>query len=302
MTKKVLFLNGYAKTEFYNNERNKYKGITATNIFKSDSIFNKMLRKFFLFTRLPFLYMLYGEWKYDVKSYDVIILSASHYSLYIYKYIKRNSSARIIHWYWNPLINEIMPNKIRSTDTDIFSFDINDCEKHNMKYISTYYFSTIKIPENNIEYDIYFMGADKGRLNKLIELDDEFSKQGLKVYFHITKSSNLRPKTNYNFKPRISYTEVLNGISKCHAILDFVQDGQNGLTQRPMEALFHRKKLITNNLNIVTCDFYHPNNIFILGYDDILKIKKFIELPYSEIDSKVLNKYDFGNWIENISS
>jgi hypothetical protein len=300
VNKKVLFLNGNSSMEFYNNERNKYKNITATSIFKSNSIFNRILRKFILIVRLPNFFVFFDDWKRNIGDYDLFIISSSIYSLEIAKYIRKRSNKTIIHWYWNPVIREIKPNKLKSDDSEIFSFDQDDCKQYGMNYISTYYFSSIQLPQNEITNDIYFMGADKGRISKLLDLKKAFKDQRLKVEFLITKSSNSKKVENYTFHPRIPYAEVLEGISKSRAILDYVQVGQTGMSQRPMEAIFHKRKLITNDVNICKYDFYEKNNIFILGKDDMAGLNKFINSPYVDIEKEIISKYDFGNWLDQI--
>ena len=42
-------------------------------------------------------------------------------------------------------------------------------------------------------------------------------------------------------KPRLSYQENLEYISSCKAVLDILQEGQDGMTLRVMEALFFQK-------------------------------------------------------------
>ena len=83
--------------------------------------------------------------------------------------------------------------------------------------------------------------------------------------------------------------------SKC--ILDYNQEGQVGLSLRPMEALFLERKLITNNTDIKNYDFYNHDNIFILGEDNINEIKEFINKPYKKIDQDIIDYYDFDQWL-----
>ncbi len=301
MMEKVLFLNRKSATEFYNNERNKYPNVTATNIFRRTGPLGHLLRKSLATLRLPGLSFFLNDWKHHIADYDLFILSASRYSREIAKYIREKSDKKIIHWYWNPVsTTDVKPDKIRGYDCEFFSFDRDDCNRYGLHYTSTYYFSTIRLPENEITNDIYFLGADKGRLNQLLELKKIFEEQGLKVEFHIVKSSNSPKTENYVFQPEVPYTKVLEGISKCRAILDYLQAGQAGMSQRPMEALFHKKKLITNDIDIDKSDFYHKNNIFILGKDDIGSLKEFMNSPYIDMDNKIVEKYDFENWLKQL--
>jgi hypothetical protein len=296
--RKVLFLNRKPKTEFYQNERNKYTNVTAAPIFKNMNFIDGKIKKILGLSKS---HLFFGDWKDQICNFDLFIITVSRYSLEIAKYIRQRSNKKIIHWYWNTVSTQhVDPDKIRGYDAELCSFDENDCKCYQMNYLSTYYFSTIHLKQNKIVQDIFFVGADKGRLDKLLEWKKIFEDQGLKVNYHITASSELKKIGTYLFQPNILYTEVLVGISKSRAILDYVQAGQTGLTQRPLEAFFHKKKLITNNANIIKYDFYNEGNIFILDRDNVDSLKEFIYSPYIEIDQKIVEKYDFGNWIKQI--
>jgi hypothetical protein len=242
--------------------------------------------------------MLFGEWKTYVDKYDIVIISATIYSEDITKYIQKKTSCRIIHWYWNPVIKSVIPN---SKGTELWSFDEDDCKKNNMNYISTYYFSSIKLTSKCIIYDIYFVGEDKGRLDELLKLKKLFKEAGLRVNMHITESKESTDR-NFSFQHGIPYEEVLERISESKAILDIVQTGQKGISQRPMESLFFKKKLVTNDKDIAKHDFYNKNNIFILGNDNIQDLNNFINSKYENIDKNIVDRYDFSEWIERISS
>ncbi|MBP5204804.1 oligosaccharide biosynthesis protein Alg14, partial [Candidatus Saccharibacteria bacterium] len=58
------------------------------------------------------------------------------------------------------------------------------------------------------------------------------------------------------------------------------------------------KKLITDNSNIVDYNFYRPENIFIIGKDDPGRLKDFISSPYKKINQKIVDYYEFENWIK----
>ena len=72
---------------------------------------------------------------------------------------------------------------------------------------------------------------------------------------------------------------------------------------RCIEALFMKKKIITNNRAIVQYDFYNKNNILLLNMDQISieNIKKFLSLPYVDIDYKITQKYEFTQWLKNFN-
>ncbi len=303
MNSKILFLDGNSEEEFYNTARNKYKNVHATSIFIKNNIYFKIIRRLLLKARIPFLPLLFGKWKSQLDRYDLFIISASFYSNEIHQYIlnKKNNS-RIIHWYWNPVTDGVMPYRLGISSYELWSFDKKDCQKYCMNYIPTYYFSHIILDQNEIEFDVYFIGADKGRLDKLIEVQKIIESVRLKANFHITKSKGIKPTHDYQFMRKISYNKVLENISKSRAILDYVQPGQEGLTQRTMESIFLKKKLITNDKNIVNYDFYKKENIFILENDPLDELSEFVKSKYVTLEPEIIKKYDFDTWLNYLLS
>ena len=103
----------------------------------------------------------------------------------------------------------------------------------------------------------------------------------------------------HNNEKNIPYEEVQRRISKTNAILEINQAGQIGITLRAMEALFFRKKLITNNAHIIQEDFYNPNNVFIIGKDDMSLLKDFLSQPYDTAADSFRNKHTIDAWFSN---
>ena len=143
-----------------------------------------------------------------------------------------------------------------------------------------------------------FVGRDKGRGKYLQFLQQEFKKQGLDSHFFISKNLEWYEKLFKATDNYLPYQTVLDLIGASRAILDIVQEGQTGLTLRPLEALFLNRKLITNNQDIENYDFYDKQNIFILGKDDLSKIAPFIHSPMKHIPQEVKNYYNFSEWLK----
>lgn len=74
-------------------------------------------------------------------------------------------------------------------------------------------------------------------------------------------------------------------------------DGTNGFTLRVLESLFFEKKLITNNINIINCEFYNKNNIFIINKDNLDDLNDFLKSEYKKIDKKIINYFDYESWL-----
>jgi len=244
---------------------------------------------------LPFESIWYGDWKKSEENIETIILFDSIYTSKIVKWIQKyKKNARLIFWFWNP-VNVDLLNELRPLSCELWSFDKFDCKKYGLNYNAQFYFSTVHAMPTKRDFDIVFIGRDKNRLSKLIELKKLFDSNGLSTYFHIVsdKSFAFSIKT----KP-ISYDELLSITMRSNAILDLVQDGQSGLTLRTMEGIYLKRKIITNNQEMQHMDFYSPENVFILGVDDIALIKQFVSSPYIDLPNSIMAKYDFCNWLD----
>lgn len=293
----ILFLDGQSTDEFYNRHRANY--VTVCSIFKNNSIINRVLRRIFKKFKCP-MFHLYGNWKSTIKSnkYDYIIINDNPYNAIIARDIRKLTESKIILWYWNPLFSNL--DKINLCSCEYWSFDEKNSLQYNMQFANTYYFSDIKLPYEVIERDIYFIGADKGRLETLLNLKKCLNDLNITSKFHIGRGGECNSKnTEYQYDDFITYDEVLKEISKSKAILDIVQENQTGYTQRAMESIFFRKKLVTNSIYVVNADFYNSNNIFVLGQDDLNKLQDFLNKPYCDVDSEILKRYDFKFWLDN---
>lgn len=179
-----------------------------------------------------------------------------------------------------------LPAKICAT-----TYDQGDSEKYGMLLRTGGEFSLEHIREKQpIEYDIFYVGADKGRGEYLLELKQKFEEMQLRVKMIITADGRFAKRKKYYSKP-IPYSQVLDYDSKSRAILNVILPGQVGATQRDYESVFLKAKLITNNKNARNFDFYNKENVFILGEDDINELPNFIKTPMVEVPSYILEKH-----------
>lgn len=249
------------------------------------NIFYKICMKF----QLSYISLFLGEWKRNIRDCDEIILFDNGFQQYIPKYIKKkNKDTKVILWLWNS-INDTNRNFLKNKYIDEFwTFDEKDALKYSLNYNTQFYTNEIKLDDSKErKNDIIFLGKNKNREYILSEFEKKTEKYNLNNNFIIINNEN----------EFIKYEDYLKMIENSKAILEIMTPGQNGLTLRSMEALFFKKKLITNNLDIVDYDFYDSNNIFILGKDNIENIKTFIEKTYKEVNQQIINYYDYKSWI-----
>ena len=99
----------------------------------------------------------------------------------------------------------------------------------------------------------------------------------------------------------IALEEVKLYIKQAACMLDLgVIDKHRGLTFRVFEALGYHKKIITNNSEIATYDFYNPQNILIIDGQNISIPNDFLNSPYAPIPELILKKYRLSNWVETV--
>lgn len=201
--------------------------------------------------------------------------------------------ARRFFWIWNPVkLDQVDYFKKTFAEMEkdgfaISTFDPSDAKRFNMLLFSQF-FNMKRVDINQpIVYDFYFIGYEKGRSKQLEELKEMLKYYN--VFFKVVRST----------KECIPYEENISNVVKSRCLVDIVQDGQDGMTLRPLEALAFRKKLITNNKNLKDADFYHPQNIFILGLDSIENIDYFIYSDWNAIDEHIIQKYDVNSWVNH---
>lgn len=226
---------------------------------------------------------------------------------------EKTKDTKEIFWIWNKIDYKHI-NELKKISKNVWTFDKTEAEKTKIKYSSQFYWRKKEEINNDEIYDLYFIGQDKGRAERIFEIKNllkkiefriiivlnKYRKEWIKYFF---KEKNI--KKNYSLK-NLSYENVVEDIKKSKVILELTKKEQSGLTLRALEALFFEKKLITDNENIKEYDFYNPNNIFILRNNDKLDQKKEIEIrdffskEKEKIDEKIKEKYTIKNWLKNI--
>ena len=241
---------------------------------------------------LNMISIFFDDWKNEFKNYTTVLVFDNGYNNLIGRYIKKkNPNCKLILWLWNQ-VTEYSETFLQSKDIDeIWTYDKDEAKKYNIKYNTQFYNKEIKCPNVEIKQDVIFLGMEKGRKNIINDLNSKFVANEVKTKICIIEDE----------KDSISYEKYLEMVGESKAVLDIVMGNVTGLTLRCMESLFFNKKLITNNKDIENYDFYNPNNIFILGKDNIDSIKEFIDSPYEPVDEKIIEYYDFEQWLKRFN-
>lgn len=145
----------------------------------------------------------------------------------------------------------------------IISFDKSDCEKYGFIYhplvFSTYHGEIKEMPQT----DIYFLAKAKDRLPEILATYEVLRESGLLIDFYLTgvKEEDQKYKDEIHYIQSIPYEENIQHILHTKCLLEIMQRGSTGYTQRGVEAVCFGKKLLTNNTRINEEPFYRKEYI-----------------------------------------
>ena len=249
----------------------------------------------------------YEDWKNSVDSYDTIILINEIRGRDIFEYIlDKNPKCRMCVFYDSPITpgEKRDPSLYSDLPIHFFTCDRKIASQYNITFIpyfyifSPYSFNTYEeTAPYNEQTDVFFVGEEKGdRAAQIAKISSILDEAGLTHDLRLIpqkRHSSRAVKNSY-----LSYDKVIERIKGSRAILELISDGQTGLTQRPYESLFFKKKLITTSSEITTYDFYHPENVFLLHEQPINELPNFLKTPFVPIPKEITEQYDFPHWLE----
>lgn len=242
------------------------------------------------------------NWIDQISLYDEIIIDANIINRTVPRVLRSiGFKGRIIYWYWNPVSNCVNPTKIDRRYCELWSFSKRDCKRYNLKYNSTYYIGDETEETESLVTDFFFIGRDKGRYSKLMELKCNLEKFGFSTDFRIIRD-NTSPSSGH-FSDFMPYDEIIKCIKHSRAIVEILQEGQEGASLRVMEALFYNKKLISDASFLVEESFFSNNQFFLLPSHPIEEIKEFMKMTFTREDkSKEKLYFSFPEWLNRFNS
>ena len=222
-------------------------------------IWNFFYKKSFYGDKKPLCFVLSGYWIRTEKYTNLIDYLKSNYPDSRFVWVASDLIKNYKNYFQDtPIDLKVIKEKVDA----IFSFDQNDVKNYGLKYYPLV-FSAIEDCDISIDSysDVYFLGNAKNRLKAIIEVYEYLKEKGLKLDFHIT---NVHPNEQVypdeiKYNTRMSYSDNLNHVKHTRCLLEIMQEGGHGYTQRVNEAVCLGKKLITNNPEIKEAPFFNPN-------------------------------------------
>ena len=292
----IMMAKGYARQAI------EKKGVKVFSPFYGDGILLRIFRE--ICFRIPFLPK--RIWYNNLiihNKYEFINIIDVNITRGFLIWIKKKYPFAQINFIYNNMVGnarhinpKYIPKGIR-----IWTYDDYDARKFNIRLFNNYWVNEDMIaPRKEPEYDVFFIGRDKGRGEKLLALEKELQKMGLKTKFIITKDGKLSKEKPY-YQKEIPYDQIIDYDTRSRAILNVTMDNQEGVTMRDMESVAIGVKLITTNRNIVNKDLYHENNVFILGVDKLNDLPQFLEKESVDVWSRIKEKHTFEAMLNEIT-
>ena len=313
---KVDFVDFSSLKPFKNNNIwNKIKNIYQRNIHNNKNYILKIENEIFNRQfRTIFRQIINNDNKYD----NILIIKPEEYNKKNIKVLKKICRSKIVGYIWDGIRPHLVHNlqNSRVLFNNLYSFDKNDILNYpnlEMQFYTNFsaYNKTI-IPYSERDTDLFYIGGIgaaqiKQRRDIMLErflskIDDRLD---INIFIHDEDESLKITSKNINYtKQYLSLFDSLERTKKSKCVLDICKSHHIGLSFRFFDCLSTETKLITNNKDIQNYDFYDPENIMIVEYEnDILsqhEFKNFIERPYKKLPEDIISKYRINHWIENI--
>ena len=259
------------------------EGYQVFSAYRPVSIAGRILREICFST--PFLPKTtwYNKAILQVEPLYIIVRDAIITKAYL-KWLQRQfPNAQINFMYENMVGNarHLYPNQIPN-GIRVWTYDSYDSNKYGLrlKKTSAYFPHFVKTPQKK-QYDLLFIGRDKGRGENLLALERKLNACEVRTKFVITADGKYAKKKPY-YEKKVPYETITEWLAQSRAVLNVTMENQRGITLRDLESLFNRIKLVTTNDAIVQADFYNKNNVFVLREDNWDKLPDFLNGQYDE--------------------
>jgi hypothetical protein len=177
----------------------------------------------------------------------------------------------------------------------VYSYDKNDVEKYKFEFLTNYIFDN-EIESNEISNYAFNISSFDVRFSLLEKLAQYLNENEISFRFIVKKNNIFKHKNIEISNEYLPLNEVKEYIASSLVLVDLQMNNQVGLSFRIFEALGYKKKIITNNQDIVNYDFYNEKNIFVISEENYEIPLDFFKTEYVEIDSDILEKYSLKSW------
>lgn len=137
------------------------------------------------------------------------------------------------------------------------------------------------------EWDFLFVGQEKDRGEEINQIQKALC--AYKCLFKVVKKTS----------EFIAYSDYCHLVTRSRCIIEIVPRDNPFCTLRPFESIALGRKLLTNNAELRNELFYHPQNIFIFGEDDLSTLPDFLCSPLFVLPQEIVDNHDINSWINS---
>jgi hypothetical protein len=224
---------------------------------------------------LPFKNVWYNKYFQIENCEDVQYIYFSEYVSPAYdktylKFLKRRfPHAKLVFALSNPINKEntLYVKSILDSFDFVTSFDEDDVKKHGFVYFNGLYEPDPNINPTQRKSDIFFAGRGKSRLNYIHELYIFLSSQNIKCDFYLfdVPFEKQLKNSDIHYNEWLPYPQLLQHVVNTNVVLEILQDAQTGYSMRTCEAITYKKRLVTNNVDLIKQPFFNPKYMKILS-------------------------------------
>ena len=247
---------------------------------------------------------LFHDWRKTLNRGGKVVVFDSALNADILARLKKHRS-QVILFFWNRLqtVRAFCPAIMDYLDQfTIYSHDRNDCRDYGFKFNTAFYAArpTVHQPPQ-LTTDVIYIGGNKNRMERIIQTHEQL--RGLALDYHVYDPPHAGQSLADGLIAQgqfLPYTDYLDRMMASRCVLEILQPGQDSLTLRAMEALFYKKKLLTNHQQIVNEPFYNPVNILVFEDPrtlDAAKVHSFLSTPAVPVDPKVIEDFTYAKWL-----
>lgn len=202
---------------------------------------------------------------------DYIVFTTSWYSDHLIIFFRERCwNSKLIFRFSDMVSNGLgVKNKskierIRYQFNGVLVYSQEDAEEYGFTYHSVGYSSINRsLLKPCKKYDVVFIGAEKGRMEKIRQAYNIFKAAGLSCFFYVimVKEKDRRNDGIIYAESVMPFCDCLSYEIAAKCLFEIVQDGSSGRTFRMMESIMYNKLLITNCTEIVQTDYYQPEYV-----------------------------------------
>lgn len=177
----------------------------------------------------------------------------------------------------------------------VYSYDRNDVEKYNLKFLTNFIFDD-RIDTTLKSQQVFNISSFDNRFLLLEKLAEELKKNNISYRFIVKKKKKESHSNVEVIDKYLCLKEVKKIIAASDILVDIQKENQTGLSFRVFESLGYNKKLITNNQDIKNYDFYDERNIYVIDGHNFSIPKEFFESEYNKVCPKIIENYKLDHW------